>query len=255
MTRVLAWVRAFTSGRRRIAALTSRPAMVLARWATAPAVTALHVDYRRTVLGRGDATVAPVVRSAEPVVRRGAFRAIPGGRGAQGPRGSAGAAGPRGRAGTALVLARERPGGQPPAFAGSMPPPAVAAAVRRSAGQLADAHRRVESQAPPRLRALPIETRAPEVARSGAAPRLRAVPSSAAHDQTPAMVLRRSPAAIAEAAAQAALDASAAAPGRELVSARHAAAGPALDIESLTDRVVGQIDRRIVAHRERFGQL
>lgn len=83
----------------------------------------------------------------------------------------------------------------------------------------------------------------------------RPAPVLASQEPAPARVLRRSESAIAQSAAQAAVAAAAATPGRELASPRHPAAPSALDLETLTERVVAQIDRRIVAHRERFGQL
>jgi len=151
-------------------------------------------------------------------------------------------------------------------------PTVAAAAIGATVEQIAAAHRRVESHAPPRLRALPPAPREPAPPAATPLERPRALPvaprrlesdaprspavRAAAGDPAPAMVLRRSLAAVAQAAAQAAVATAAAAPaGRELVSPRHPAAAPALDEEALTDRVVAQIDRRITAHRERFGQL
>jgi hypothetical protein len=230
--------------------------MVLAR---RPRETALRIDHRehhhRTVLPpRLAATPRTVVR---PVVLRETLEPAAGRRGAHGPRG---AAGPPGRASGARRVAGPRaavPALAPAARAApavAVPVPAVTAVARAAARELAETHRRVETHAPPRLRALPVEPRAPEASGAAAPPRPRAVPVPA-REPALEMVVRRSAAAVASAAAQAAVAAAAAAPGRELVSRHHPAPAPALDLDSLADRVVAQIDRRVVAHRERLGKI
>jgi hypothetical protein len=130
------------------------------------------------------------------------------------------------------------------------PLPEAAAAVRALVEQVSGSHRRIDSPAP-RLHARAIRDEEPDLP-PAATRALRAVPPTAAAP-APAMVLSRQAAATAQAAAQAAVAAATGPPVRELVSPHHSAPPPLVDVESLTDRVVDQIDRRVNAQRERHG--
>jgi hypothetical protein len=251
MTRAVAWVRALTAGRRRVLAQPPRPAMVLAVRPVRPVAARVpvavhnafssirHEVHRHPTLVRAARAVTPPTPAAPPTVVPRAAHA----RGAPEPvRGPAGPPGQPGPPGPALVLWRAQ-------GAAALRLPAAAAAVRAAVAQVTDAHRRVEGPARP-LRALPIAGREPD---PSAAARLRAAPlplparrPALGAAAAPAMVLRRAAAPAANDGAEA---------GRDLAAPRRPGAPAAVDLEALTDRVVAQIDRRIVAHRERLGQI
>jgi len=127
-------------------------------------------------------------------------------------------------------------------------PRAAATAIRDTVAHVAAAHRRVETLAPGALTAVPVT--ADRDASSASARHLaRPVPAVAAAHR-PAMVLRP-PTVVAPPP-----DTLTTEPEQAVAAPRGSAAATAeLDLEALTDRVVRQIDRRIVAHRERLGQI
>ena len=137
--------------------------------------------------------------------------------------------------------------------------PAIGLAVRRAVAVVSGAHRRVEGVVAPALSAAPLASGRRQVAPAGrppAPPRAPAaahpLPDAAAPRPRPAMVLRPAAGAatavapVAEPPAARAATATATPSGRVLSE---------LDVEAFTDRIVQQIDRRIVAHRERLGRI
>jgi hypothetical protein len=228
MTRVVAWVRALTTGRRRVVAHAPRPSMVLAlRPAAAPTPASVFNAFstvrQHRELHRHEHRHLTLVRPAQVVTA--ATSAAP----------------------PAAVVTRTLHS-HPLERATPVPGPAT---VRAVVDRVVEKHQRVEGPARP-LRALPVSGREAEPLGEPRS-RLRGVPvPAAAVAPTPAptspgaaMVLRR-PAAVSGGEAPA---------GRELASPSRPGATAAIDVEFLTDRVVAQIDRRIVAHRERLGQI
>jgi hypothetical protein len=132
-------------------------------------------------------------------------------------------------------------------------PSAETTGLRRTAATIGAAHRRVETFSPPRLIAAPVSPeRGLPVPPQRQAPATRPAPTRTAPATVrgPAMVVRPVATAPTPVAAVAEV------PGRALTAARGPGSAPAeLDIEQLTERVVRQIDRRIVAHRERLGRI
>jgi hypothetical protein len=227
VTRVVAWVRALTDGRRRVLGYAPRPAMVLALRPTAAPASAFNafssVTQRRE-LHRHEHRHLTLVSPAQVVAA--ASRAAP----------------------APPVVTRLVQRSHTSERATTVPGPA---AVRAVVDRVTEKHRRVEGPTRP-LRALPVAEGAAEPVGDG---RLRGVPvlassiapapPSPAPSPGAAMVLRR-PAAASEGEEPA---------GRELASPSRQGAPATIDLEFLTDRVVAQIDRRIVAHRERLGQI
>jgi hypothetical protein len=228
MTRVLAWVRALTAGRRRVLAHSPRPAMVLAlRPAAAPGPASVFNAFssvrQRRELHRHEHRHLTLVRPLHAAAV------------------AAGAAPPP-------VVTRLLRRSHTIERATPLPGPAT---VRAIVDRVAEKHRRVEGPARP-LRALAVAERAAEPlpeARPRGVPVLASAvapaPASPAPSPGAAMVLRR-PAAGSSGEVAA---------GRELASPSRPGAPAEFDLEFLTDRVVAQIDRRIVAHRERLGQI
>jgi hypothetical protein len=246
VTRVAAWVRALTRRHRRALVSAPRSAMVLAPLPLPTRVfnrlSAEHLEHhahrhehRHLTVVRSQPVTALHTDVTTHVLRSHAVeRSIA-------PLRAPGAAAPE------LVLAPARV-----PRAAHAPLPEAAAAVRALVEQLSGSHRRVESPAP-RLHARAIRSAEEEPDVPHAVTRtLRAVPPAAAA-AAPAMVLSRQAAALAQAAAQAAVAAATGPPARELVSPHHPPPPPVVDVESLTDRVVDQIDRRVNAQRERHG--
>jgi hypothetical protein len=244
MTRIAAWVRALKRRRRRVLVSAPRSAMVLApvpgstrvfnRFSTERVEHHSHRHHHGRLAIVRPPSVTALRRDVATHVRHTVERST-----ATVP--APGAPDP------ALVLAPARV-----SRAARPPLPEAAAAVRAMVAQVTGSHRRVESPAP-RLTARPIRAATEEPDLPPAATRtLRAVPPAAA-GAAPAMVLSRQAAALAQAAAQAAVAAATGPPARELVSPHHPPPPPLVDVESLTDRVVDQIDRRVNAQRERHG--
>ena len=226
MTRVVAWVRALTAGRRRVVPHVPRPSMVLALRPYAAPTPASVFNAFSTVrqhreVHRHEHRHLTLVRPAHDVA-------------------AATPAAPPAAVVTRMVRSHTLERATP------VPGPAT---VRAVVEHVVEQHRRVDGPARP-LRALP--PRHAEEPIAGARPVRRGLPAApAAVAPTPApppgaaMVLRRPAAASAG-------DVPA---GRELASPSRPGAPAAIDLEFLTDRVVAQIDRRIVAHRERLGQI
>lgn len=228
MTRVVAWVRALTAGRRRVVAHVPRPSMVLALRPAAPPATASVFNAFSTIrqhreLHRHEHRHLTLVRPAQVVTAT--TSATP----------------------PAAVVTRtlhshtlER-----------ATPVAGPATVRAVVDRVVEKHQRVEGPARP-LRALPVTGREADPLgeprsrlRGLPVPAPAVAPTPAPTSPSAAMVLRRPAAASAG-------DVTA---GRELDSPSRRGAPAAVDLDFLTDRVVAQIDRRIVAHRERLGQI
>jgi hypothetical protein len=262
MTRLVAWVRALAGTRRRVVGSWPLPSMQLAirplRRPPPPAITRVavhHHDHHRhehvhrhlTMIGATRAaapaaeaapsaveSIVSMVTTFRPVARRADMAARPDLARAAIARRPEPAVGPAGAA----------PGSR---VAGAAP--VALAAVRQAVAQLAGAHRRVDNFVSPPLRAAAVAAPNDE---EPAAPVVRARPLPATVP-VPHRAMVRRPSAVAPRVDAVAPTAVA---GREIVAPRGPAAAAAdVDLESLTDRVVAQIDRRIVAHRERLGQI
>ncbi len=252
MRSVRAWVRALAGGRRRVVGRWPGASMVLAirpavRQAPPPhAVVHRHDHHHRHEHRHRHVRHHHLASARAEGPAPAPERRAPGAMAVDGHVARAPA-----RAGTVVVAdVRRRPAMSLAAPRRPAPATAHAVGARRLAEAVGAAHRRIETVAPARLRATAVTPADAVPAPAPPPPAAREI----AHGPAPAFARR--PAMVVRPLAPAPQPAPAEVPGRALPAPRGRASGPPeLDIEQLTERVVRQIDHRIVAHRERLGQI